>query len=190
MKERNTGKTTRRVFWMRALVALVLPVGVFALRYWSMLAAPQTALAATASPALPPLSTIKRHSGHATVSLDTIAINGKSTVVAGVTTRRTFRITRTDTVAFTGWAFDPNARAPAGGLDQRVGVRNSPTTYGLVRPDVAAAYKVPNLTLVGFNGRLRGRDLHPGANAISLIVISHDLKGYYINPSDIVLNLQ
>lgn len=191
MKQRNAQSSTTRNIGIPVLVALLVPIGVFVLHHRATLAEPQAiALAATTSTRAPQLSAITRHSGFAPVSLDTVAINGKATVVAGVTTPRTFRVRRADTVQLTGWAFDPAARAPAGGLDLRLGVRNSPATYGLARKDVAAAYKAPNLTLVGFNSKVKGSDLRPGANAISLIVISHDRKGYYLNPSEIVLNLQ
>ncbi len=172
------------------LVALVLPLAIFIIRHRGLPGSP----AASAAPAgggavLPALSKLPRRSGHATVSLDSIVIDGNATVVAALRKPRTFKVKRSDTIQFLGWAFDPNAAAPAGGLFFRLGARDLGTTYGLARQDVAAAYKLPNLTLVGFNALVSGRSLHPGANTVSVVVVSHDLKSYYVNPSEVVLDL-
>ena len=190
MKEstQTRGQISWRSIGILVPVALLFLIAVIVLRHRIVVTTPQavTLPASNAGP-LPALASIKRNPGSATLSLDVVIIDGKKTVVAGSTSPRTFRITRNDTVAFRGWAFDPAAAAPAGGLIVQFGAKPLPAAYGLARPDVAAAYKVPNLTLVGFNGLVAGRSLHAGANPISFAVISRDLKSYYVNPSVVVL---
>lgn len=128
--------------------------------------------------------------GRATFSLDVIAINGVRTVVAGGKSRRTVSVHRADTVTLFGWAFDPAAAAPAAGVTLLVGDHVEAPSYGLARQDVAAAFKSPNLTPVGFSATFGCRDLKPGHYTLSLVVISADRKSYYRNPTNVVMYLR
>ena len=189
---RDTRRIERGNSWrataILVLVVLMLPVEIFIVRHWGLRAA-SVASAAAGGAAVPALSTLSRHTGHATASLDSIVIDGKPTVVAALSKRRSFNVKRSDTIQFVGWAFDPNAAAPAGGVFFRFGARDLSSSYGLTRQDVSAAYKLPNLTFVGFSALVSGRSLHEGANSVSVVVVSHDLKSYYVNPSEVVLDL-
>lgn len=185
-----TAKWLPTGIWL--LIAVVLPIVVVLTRLTDAGAAARVnALEAgipRASTSVPNLSKIARHTGRAVVSLDAVVIDGSPTVVAALKSRRTFRVASKDTIVFTGWAFDPAAGAPAGGLTLRVGGRDEPAGYGFSRQDVASFFKSPNLVPVGFNARVHVRDLRPGANAVSLIVISNNRKSYYVNPSDVVID--
>ena len=193
---RDIGRKTNTGDWraigVLALIALLLLFGIFEWRHKTNVATPQAPVAAAPAPgqALPQLSSIAQRPGPATLSLDAITINGKTTVVAGLKAQKAFVIRPTDKVALIGWAFDPAGSQPAGGVILRFGNRNAPADYGLMRPDVATAFKSPSLEPVGFDGQFSGRNLRPGANAVSLVVYSHDREGYYVNPSDVVLNLR
>ena len=172
-------------------VAILCLVAVIVLRHRILVSTPQAPPLPASTVGPPPnLSSIRRNPGHATISLDVVVINGKSTVVAGLKKPRTFAIAPSDTVGIAGWAFDPAAAAPAGGLIVRYGMKSMPATYGLARQDVATAYNLPNVTFVGFNRTVSGRSLNKGTNPLSFAVISHDLKSYYVNPTEVVLDLR
>lgn len=175
------------------LVAFLIPAAVvLSFRAAAGSASPVAVTAALVAPVtrtpLPPLTKIVRHAGRATVSLDVVMINGNSTVVAGLKTRRTIRVAAADKVSFIGWAVDPAVRAPAAGVVVRIGTRDERAGYGFYRKDVAAAFGSPSLAPVGFNGRVNVRDLRPGANDVSLIVVANDRKSYYVNTSDVVID--
>ncbi|HEY8615084.1 hypothetical protein [Phenylobacterium sp.] len=81
-----------------------------------------------------------------------------------------------------GFAFDQARRAPAGGVDVVLDGTPRPATYGQPRPDVAAYFKAPALTNVGFNVSLPPGALPAGPHRIALRVIAADGAGYYETP--------
>jgi hypothetical protein len=143
----------------------------------------QSPAVAAALTTLPPMNSLTLRHGHAILSLDSISINGVPTVVASLTKQRTFHVRPTDSITFSGWAFDPQGFQPAGGLAIRLPQRTTPMTYGIQRPDVAATFKLPALSPVGFTGQLAPGSLRGGINHILLVVVSSDRKAYYLNPT-------
>jgi hypothetical protein len=81
-----------------------------------------------------------------------------------------------------GFAFDDGAKTPAKGVDVVLNGETYAATYGQARPDVAAYFKNPALTDVGFTASLPAGLLAPGAHRISLRVIAADGSGYFETP--------
>ncbi len=82
-----------------------------------------------------------------------------------------------------GWAADADTRLPAAAvfvtIDDRVVLR---ANYGLLRPDVAAAYG-QQMTSVGFSGTIGTQGLPEGRHQIGLHVIDAPAIGYYAVPA-------
>ncbi|WP_374468008.1 hypothetical protein [Phenylobacterium sp.] len=81
-----------------------------------------------------------------------------------------------------GFAFDDPAKMPAKGVDVVLDGVARPATYGQARPDVAAYFKNPALTNVGFTADLPAGTLPPGPHKVSLRVIAADGAGYFETP--------
>jgi hypothetical protein len=89
-------------------------------------------------------------------------------------------------VTLSGWAVDTTAGGAAGGalfaLDETTTFQ---ATYGLDRPDVAAALKSATYEKSGFVATLPASALTPGLHAITIKIITADGRSYYA-PSDAV----
>ena len=81
-----------------------------------------------------------------------------------------------------GFAFDHSKQAPASGVDVVLDGVVRPSAYGQARPDVAAYFKTPALTNVGFTASLPPGTLPAGRHRIALRVIAADGAGYYETP--------
>ncbi len=86
-------------------------------------------------------------------------------------------------IAFDGFGFDPVAKAPGRGVEVVVDGVAHPTAYGHDRTDVAAYFKAPALTQVGFTVTLPPTAMEPGAHTVVVRVIAADGRGYFESPS-------
>ncbi len=85
--------------------------------------------------------------------------------------------------AFEGFAFDPQAKAPARGVDVVVDGKAYGSAYGASRPDVASYFKQPGLAAVGFSFTLPAGALGAGPHSVRMRVVAADGKGFYESPN-------
>ena len=81
-----------------------------------------------------------------------------------------------------GFGFDPVARRPGRGVDVVIDGRPYGTAYGAQRADVAAYFKAPALTAVGFHTTLPAGLVGVGDHQAAVRVIAADGKGYFDGP--------
>ena len=81
--------------------------------------------------------------------------------------------------AFDGFAFDPVRKIPARAVDVVVDGKAYGATYGKARPDVAAYFKAPVLTDVGFTVTLPAGSLAVGAHTAAIRVVASDGAAYF-----------
>jgi hypothetical protein len=86
-------------------------------------------------------------------------------------------------VLLDGFGFDPQSKAPAKGVDVVIDGVAYGTKYGIARPDVAAYFKVPALSAVGFRTTLPAGTLKPGAHTAVIRVVAADGAGFYDSPA-------
>ena len=79
-----------------------------------------------------------------------------------------------------GWAVDAPAHRPAKEVYIDVDGRLFPVSYGVSRPDVAAALKEPAYERSGFRGQITAG---PGNHKVFLRVVNAAGTGYYTGPS-------
>lgn len=82
-------------------------------------------------------------------------------------------------VTFTGFGFDPVAKAPAAAVDIVIDGVAYPAVYGHRRADVATYFKVPALENTGFSVTLPAGVLKPGRHEAIVRVVSADKAGYF-----------
>lgn len=134
-------------------------------------AAPAAAPAAPAQPAAASAGLAKREE-MAGFSLDTIndaadPVNKPATVSAA------------GPVTFSGFGFDPVAKAPAAAVDIVIDGVAYPTTYGHQRQDVADYFKTPALANSGFTVTLPAGVVKPGQHQAVVRVVAADKSGYF-----------
>ena len=78
-----------------------------------------------------------------------------------------------------GWAVDERSKLPAGSVEVNIDGKLFPTTYGLDRPDVANAYKVPAYRLSGFQTTIPVANIGKGEHLMSLKIFMNNKKAYY-----------
>ena len=82
-------------------------------------------------------------------------------------------------VTFSGFGFDPVAKAPGAAVDVVVdGVAYS-TAYGHARTDVASYFKAPALVNTGYTVTLPAGAVRPGRRQVIVRVVSADKTGYF-----------
>lgn len=86
-------------------------------------------------------------------------------------------------LVFTGFGFDPTAKAPARGVDVVVDGKTYGALYGQPRADVGVYFKDPGLTAVGYSLILPPRTLAKGPHSVMVRVIAADGKGYFQSPN-------
>jgi hypothetical protein len=86
-------------------------------------------------------------------------------------------------LVFSGFGFDPTAKAPARGVDVVVDGKVYGALYGHPRADVAAFFKIPGLTPVGYALTLPPQTLAKGEHSVLVRVIAVDGKGYFESPN-------
>jgi hypothetical protein len=84
---------------------------------------------------------------------------------------------------FTGFGFDPTAKAAARGVDVVVDGKTYGALYGHTRADVAVYFKIPGLTAVGYSLTLPPLTLAKGEHSVVVRVIAADGKGYFESPN-------
>jgi hypothetical protein len=82
-----------------------------------------------------------------------------------------------------GWAVDKPHRSAAGGVDIVVDRMLFPSTYGLTRDDVAKYFQRSEYRATGFVASIPAGTLIKGEHALSVRVVSSDLKCYYSSGS-------
>ncbi len=85
-------------------------------------------------------------------------------------------------VLFDGFAFDPVAMVPAGGVDVVVDRTAYGAVYGAPRGDVADFHDTPALVSVGYRAVLATGTLAPGPHQVVIRVIAADGGGFYESP--------
>ncbi len=88
-------------------------------------------------------------------------------------------VLHTDRIAVQGWAIDERAHAIASAVFADVNGSLYPLTYGIVRPDVAEAFKSPDYVYAGFQGSIPAPGLRKGENTLSFRIIDFKETGYY-----------
>ena len=78
-----------------------------------------------------------------------------------------------------GWAVDERSKLPAGSVEVNIDSKLFPTTYGLDRPDVANAYKVPAYRFSGFQTMIPVADIGRGEHLLSLKIFTNNKKDFY-----------
>ena len=78
-----------------------------------------------------------------------------------------------------GFGLDGVAKAPGKGLDLVIDDKVFGTVYGGPRPDVAAYFKAPGLTAVGFTTTIPAGALAVGPHTAMVRVVAADGKGYF-----------
>lgn len=81
-----------------------------------------------------------------------------------------------------GWAADP-AAGPVSGVEITVDQKPYPATYGVERPDVAAALKNPSYNKVGFQFSISASQFSSGAHALTVRIINRDRSTYFETPA-------
>lgn len=82
-------------------------------------------------------------------------------------------------VTFSGFGFDPVAKAPGAAVEIVIDGVAHPTTYGHARPDVAQYYKAPALVNTGFTATLPTGSVKPGRRQAVVRVVSADRTSYF-----------
>ena len=82
-------------------------------------------------------------------------------------------------VTFSGFGFDPVAKAPGAAVDLVVDGVAYPTTYNHQRSDVAAYFKTPALENTGFTVTLPAGAIKAGPHQAIVRVVSADKAGYF-----------
>lgn len=82
-------------------------------------------------------------------------------------------------VTFSGFGFDPVAKAPAAAVDIVVDGVAYPTQYGHQRADVGAYFKTPALENTGFTVTLPPGVVKPGQHQAIVRVVAADKSGYF-----------
>ena len=94
-------------------------------------------------------------------------------------------IRRGDEVVLEGWAVDPVAQAPAGGLFLIVdGLHrvDESSQYGLIRQDIPHALNNPDLLHSGYRIVLDGAKLRAGKHLLEIGIIAADQRGFFELP--------
>ena len=78
-----------------------------------------------------------------------------------------------------GWAVDPAAKVPAGGVIVHVEDKDFVANYGAPRPDVAANLKNPDYVKTGFNVIIDSSAIGKGKHTLIFRVVTPDRKSYY-----------
>jgi hypothetical protein len=86
-------------------------------------------------------------------------------------------------IVFTGFGFDPVAKAPGKGADVVVDGKPYGALYGHARADVAVYFKIPGLTAVGYALTLPPGALAKGQHSVVVRVVAADGKGYFQSPN-------
>ena len=134
-------------------------------------------LAAVAALTLPGLSTgLPKRPEMAGFSLDVV---GQATDPLN---RQPAVTSAAEPVVLMGFGFDPVAKRPAKGVDVVIDDKAYGTTYGAGRADVAAYFKSPRLTAVGFKTVLAPGLLAVGDHIAVVRVIAADGKAYFDGP--------
>jgi len=80
---------------------------------------------------------------------------------------------------FSGWAADPSAKAPSGGVWVEIDGRLYPAVDGVERPDAELALGDPRFRRAGYYRRIPMSEVGWGPHQFSLIILTHDRAGYY-----------
>jgi hypothetical protein len=85
-----------------------------------------------------------------------------------------------ENMTVSGWAVDsPNVQlAAAVWID--IDGKLYQARYGISRPDVAAALKVPAYAPSGFEAMIPASDISSGLHRLTLKIVNHDGSGYYV----------
>lgn len=86
-------------------------------------------------------------------------------------------------IPFSGFGFDPVAKAPAKGVDVVIDGKAYAATYGGSREDVASYFKSPGLSATGYAVTLPAGFLVNGPHKVVVRVIAADGKGYFESPA-------
>jgi hypothetical protein len=78
----------------------------------------------------------------------------------------------------TGWAVDQSAANLAGGVYVKIDAKLYEAYYGSDRQDVADHFGTPQYRYSGFEAVIPG--IEEGRHSLSLVILSHDDKGYYL----------
>lgn len=82
-------------------------------------------------------------------------------------------------VTFSGFGFDPVAKAPGAAVDIVIDDVAYPTTYNHQRADVAAYFKTPALERTGFTVTLPAGTIKAGPHQAIVRVVAADKTGYF-----------
>ena len=85
-------------------------------------------------------------------------------------------------ITLQGFGFDPVSRRPARGVDMVIDGKAYGTAYGAGRADVAAYFKTPALTAVGFKTVLPPGLITVGQHSAIVRVVALDGKSYFDGP--------
>ena len=129
---------------------------------------------ATSEPAKPAAAStgLTKREEMAGFSLDTIneaadPVNKPATVSAA------------GSLTFSGFGFDPVAKAPASAVDIVIDGVAYPTAYGHQRADVGTYFKNPSLENTGFTVTLPAGAVKPGQHQAIVRVVAGDKSGYF-----------
>ena len=137
---------------------------------------PPVAPAQAAAPAAPPppadVAGLARREEMATHTLDKIN-------EAADPYNRPATISSAGPTTFTGFIFDPIAKLPGKAASILVDGKPYAAAYGHARADVAAYFKNPSVTNVGFLATLPAGTLQPGRHEVVIRVIAADGAAYF-----------
>lgn len=136
---------------------------------------PAVAAPADAAPAAGPAAAsagLAKRTEMAAFSLDVIN-EAKDPVNAPAT------VSAAGPMTFSGFGFDPVAKAPAAAIDIVIDGVAYPTTYGHQRKDVADYFKTPGLENTGFTVTLPAGAVKAGSHQAIVRVVSADKTGYF-----------
>jgi hypothetical protein len=85
-------------------------------------------------------------------------------------------------LAVSGWAADPTGGL-ASGIEIAIDQKPYPATYGLERPDVAAALKNPACERSGFKFTIPASQFSIGVHTVAVRIINKDRRGYFETPA-------
>jgi hypothetical protein len=173
-----------------AVAIVVIPLAILNQRAFVVVPPPPPEQAVPATPSVPKfpdLGRLRRLPVQAPISFDAIVIDGQQHIVAAVKENAVFKVTTNQPIQCVGWAFDPRSATPGGGLAVQINGENIGATYGTPRPDVARVFGLPSLANVGFTVTIDPSTLKPGENTVSIVVLSTDGTGYYLDPTFIRL---
>jgi len=91
-------------------------------------------------------------------------------------------ILSTRPLVVSGWAADL-AGAPASGVEITIDQKPYPATYGVDRPDVAAALKDPSYGKAGFQASIPANQFSNGAHVLTVRIINKDRNSYFETPA-------